>query len=354
VTRLRAALNLYIKTGERPDPATRRDGTFAYPEIRLRYDGGRDPGPLGRSFGRLQEPGDYAIAVTQPVLFAPYLAQQIDLLIEDYGVTVEAGVSRTEIPYNYVLDAGDDLDLTGASPVELSRIFPSTELSQIGDELADGLWLQEADAPRPLALFDAPRVDFSLARLRHYTGTPPGHVQDYILFTNYHRYVDEFVHWAIDQLDKDGRYTMLSGAGGVEIRAGDPDPRQVIADSAWRKHQMPAYHLVGHHSGQYRRRPVQRQDDHRSSGGDAAGGLADDRPLRRPAPQPADRRLCAGPRLSARRPCPRQRAAARNPDPGDRRGPAGDDPRGGDRLGPEHGAAEAAHAHRYRRHLRRP
>ncbi|MES2497779.1 MAG: AMP nucleosidase [Pseudomonadota bacterium] len=244
VTSLRAALTHYIRTGERPDPVTRRDGTFAYPEIRLRYDGSRDPGPLGRAFGRLQEPGDYAIAVTHPALFAPYLAQQIDLLIEDYGVTVEAGISSTEIPYNYVLDAGDDLDLTGASPVELSRIFPSTILSQIGDELADGLWLQPEDAARPLALFDAPRVDFSLARLRHYTGTPPGHVQDYILFTNYHRYVDEFVHWAIDQLDKDSRYTMLSGAGGVEIRAGDPDPRQAIADSAWRKHQMPAYHLV--------------------------------------------------------------------------------------------------------------
>ena len=243
VSRLRAALTHYIRTGERPDPALRGNGAFAYPEIRLRYDGARDPGPLGRAYGRLQSAGDYAIAVTQPELFASYLAQQIDLLVDDFGVTVEAGVSRTEIPYNYVLDAGDDLDLTGAAPVDLARIFPSTELSRIGDELADGLWVQTDGAARPLALFDAPRVDFSLARLRHYTGTPPGHVQNYILFTNYHRYVDEFVHWAIEQLDGDSRYTMLSGAGGVEIRAGDPDPRQAIADSAWRKHQMPAYHL---------------------------------------------------------------------------------------------------------------
>ncbi len=250
VSRLRAALTHYIRTGERPDPGLRRDGAFAYPEIRLSYEGGRDPGPLGRSFGRLQSEGDYAIAVTQPRMFAHYLAQQIDLLIDDYGAHVTAGRSATEIPYNYVLDAGDDLDLTGAAPVELARIFPSTELSQIGDELADGLWLQDEAAPRPLALFDAPRVDFSLARLRHYTGTPAGHVQDYILFTNYHRYVDEFVQWAIEQLDKGGRYTMLSGAGGVEIRPGDADPRQVIADSAWRKHQMPAYHLIApDHSG---------------------------------------------------------------------------------------------------------
>lgn len=244
VSRLRAALTHYIRTGERPDPALRANGSFAYPEIRLHYEGGRDPGPLGRSFGRLQEAGDYAVAVTQPALFGHYLEQQIDLLVADYGVEVEVGLSATEIPYNYVLDAGDDLDLTGASPVELSHIFPSTELAQIGDELADGLWLHDGDAARPLALFDGPRVDFSLARLRHYTGTPPAHVQDYILFTNYHRYVDEFVQWAIEQLNKDDRYTMLSGAGGVEIRRGDPDPRAAIADSAWRKHQMPAYHLV--------------------------------------------------------------------------------------------------------------
>jgi AMP nucleosidase len=244
VSRLRAALTHYIRTGERPDPALRANGSFAYPEIRLHYEGGRDPGPLGRSFGRLQEAGDYAVAVTQPALFGHYLEQQIDLLVADYGVEVEVGLSATEIPYNYVLDAGDDLDLTGASPVELSHIFPSTELAQIGDELADGLWLHDGDAARPLALFDGPRVDFSLARLRHYTGTPPAHVQDYILFTNYHRYVDEFVQWAIEQLNTDDRYTMLSGAGGVEIRRGDPDPRAAIADSAWRKHQMPAYHLV--------------------------------------------------------------------------------------------------------------
>lgn len=243
VSRLRAALTHYIRTGERPDPAMRGNGAFAYPEIRMHYDGMRDPGPLGRAYGRLQAAGSYAIAVTQPELFASYLAQQIDLLVDDFGVTVEAAVSGTEIPYNYVLDAGDDLDLTGAAPVDLARIFPSTELSHIGDELADGLWVQEEGGARPLALFDAPRVDFSLARLRHYTGTPPGHVQNYILFTNYHRYVDEFVQWAIEQLDGDSRYTMLSGAGGVEIRAGDPDPRQAIADSAWRKHQMPAYHL---------------------------------------------------------------------------------------------------------------
>ncbi|MDB5686809.1 MAG: nucleosidase, partial [Rhizorhabdus sp.] len=194
VSRLRGALNHFIKTGERPDPAMRSNGAFAYPEIRLHYDGLNDPGQLGRAYGRLSIPGDYAISVTQPALFGAYLAQQIDMLVDDFGVRVAVGSSRQEIPYNFVLDAGDDLDLTGAAPSELARIFPSTDLAQIGDELADGLWLQDVDSPRPLALFDAQRVDFSLARLRHYTGTPAAHTQNYILFTNYHRYVDEFVN----------------------------------------------------------------------------------------------------------------------------------------------------------------
>ena len=244
VLRLRDALGRYIESGERPDPAARAGGAFAYPQIRLHYDGERNPGPLGRAYGRLNQPGDYAISVTQPAMFRDYLATQLDMLIDDFGVWVDIGLGDDEIPYPYVLDAGHNVDLTGAAAIELARIFPSTDLERIGDELADGTWMHGVDKPRPLALFDAARVDFSLARLRHYTGTPPRHIQKYILFTNYNRYVDEFVGWACAQLRDDGPYTMLSGAGGLEIRPGDPDPDMAISDSAWRKHQMPAYHLV--------------------------------------------------------------------------------------------------------------
>jgi AMP nucleosidase len=96
----------------------------------------------------------------------------------------------------------------------------------------------------PLALFDALRTDFSLARLKHYSGTAPEHFQRYILFTNYHRYVDEFVSWAAGQIGQNG-YTALAGAGGLYIDAPGVDASQPVADSAWRKHQMPAYHLIG-------------------------------------------------------------------------------------------------------------
>jgi AMP nucleosidase len=174
-------------------------------------------------------------------LFRDYLAEQLDYLVEDYGAEVSIGRSDEEIAYPYVLDA--ELDLTGAAAAELARVFPATELAHIGDEIADGLSVV-TDRPRPLALFDAGRVDFSLARLRHYTGTPPAHVQKYVLFTNYHRYVDEFVTWACAELNAGKGYTMVSGAGGLEIMPGDTDPARAVADSAWRRHQMPAYHLV--------------------------------------------------------------------------------------------------------------
>jgi AMP nucleosidase len=245
VTALREALANYAATGKAPDEQARAEGAFAYPEIRLRYDGGRNPGPLGRAYGRLTAPGAYAVSVTQPALFRDYLAGQIDLLIDDFGAKVEIARGHQEIPFAYVLDSEDELHLAGAAAADLTHIFPAPELAHIGDEIADGLWIAEADTPRPLALFDAQRVDFSLARLRHYTGTPPAHVQNYILFTNYHRYVDEFVRWAAGQLSEDGPYRLLSGAGGLEIGPGHPDPFAAVADSAWRRHQMPAYHLVG-------------------------------------------------------------------------------------------------------------
>jgi AMP nucleosidase len=78
----------------------------------------------------------------------------------------------------------------------LARVFPSTDLSAATDGIADGLYDWENTDPLPLALFDAARVDFSLRRLVHYTGSDWRHVQPWILLTNYHRYVDQFIAMA--------------------------------------------------------------------------------------------------------------------------------------------------------------
>ena len=158
------------------------------------------------------------------------------------------GRSTQEIPFPYVLDGAAGAAMASVSPNDLARHFPSTELADIGDELADGYDLQDPEFPKPLSLFDGLRTDFSLARLAHYTGTSTEHFQRFILFTNYHRYVDEFVDWAGAQLGKDG-YQALHGAGGLHLSEPVEHARNRLSDTAWRRHQMPAYHLVGEDRG---------------------------------------------------------------------------------------------------------
>jgi AMP nucleosidase len=244
VAALRSALRTFLDGGPPPTAKTRRDGTFAYPELRLSWPASQSFPRISRAFARIAAPGRYAVTVTRPDLFRPYLIEQLSLLLQDFEIELEVGRSTQEIPFPYVLEGSPDQALAEYGSAELARHFPTTELAFIGDEIADGGWLAEPDAPRPLALFDGLRTDFSLARLAHYTGTPAEHVQQYVLFTNYHRYVDEFVRWACAQLQAGGPYQALSAAGQVLITAETKDPEAKVAAAAWRKHQMPAYHLM--------------------------------------------------------------------------------------------------------------
>ena len=250
VANLRNGLNAYAANGARPDRRLRDGGCFAYPELRLEYDADTPPATPTRAFARLNQPGIYTASIARPALFRDYLSAQLDHLLRDYPVRISVGRSASEIPYPYVLDGGDDLKLDGIASAELSRWFPSTELVHIGDEIADGGWNFSLDPTRPLALFDAPRTDFSLARLKHYTGTPAEHFQHFVLFTNYVRYVDEFVRFAVDALRQfDSPYSALSVPGGL-FEAGElVDAEARIAAGSWRRHQMPAYHLMGKNGG---------------------------------------------------------------------------------------------------------
>ena len=242
VENLRSALQAFIEEGRRPDPDWRADGAFVYPEIRIRYRGDSAKSPTGRAWGRLGEPGTYAISVTRPRLFRAYLAEQLDFLLKNYDIDVEIGDSRQEIPFAYVL--GDGLDVADVMAADLVRCFPAPELAHIGDEVADGTWTPQGGAHHPLALFDGLRTDFSLARLRHYTGTAPEDFQRYILFTNYQRYVDHFIRWGAGQVrDEGSRFVALAGAGGLSITAEEGDPDSAVGDSLFQRFQMPAYHL---------------------------------------------------------------------------------------------------------------
>ena len=72
-------------------------------------------------------------------------------------------------------------------------LFDLPDLAAMDDGIANGTHEPQPGEAQPLALFTAPRVDYSLHRLRHYTGTAPEHFQNFVLFTNYQFYIDEFI-----------------------------------------------------------------------------------------------------------------------------------------------------------------
>lgn len=242
VSALRQAITTYVSDGSLPETASRAAGLFVYPELRVSWPGDAADHKLSRAFGRFTRPGSYATTITRPALFRPYLTEQLTMLCGEYPVTLEVRPSQQEIPFPYVID-GSNLGLDRSMSAGLAQHFPTTELAQIGDENADGLY--QPGEKFPLSHFDALRTDFSLARLRHYTGTPVEHFQSWVLFTNYTRYVDEFVRWSCEQIaDPDSPYEALSCAGSIYITADTPDPQTTISGLAWKNHQMPAWHLI--------------------------------------------------------------------------------------------------------------
>ncbi len=240
---LREALESYFTKRLAPTPAQKAQ--FCYPELRVTYTSSGLQPSIMRAYAKFQGPGVYATTITQPAHFKRYLVTQLTHLVNDYGATIEVGPSTQLIPYPYVLDKGNDLGGGGVTAAELALHFPIPDLALVGDELADGQWEPDAGQPLPLAMFDAVRVDYSLKRLQHYTGTHWSHVQPWILLTNYHRYVDQFIGWAIEQLALDGPYDALHLPGGGTIRRHMDKAaiQAVLVASLWHKFQMPAYHL---------------------------------------------------------------------------------------------------------------
>ncbi|MCB1365925.1 MAG: AMP nucleosidase [Rhodobacteraceae bacterium] len=209
-----------------------------YPEIRLTTSSfARVDTRL--SFGHVTAPGTYATTVTHPEMFRHYLTAQIGLLIRNHGQPVTVGASDTPIPVHFAVASSPGLTIPqeGAADFTLRDVFDVPELSTTNDDIVNGL--RPVRGPGPLALFTAQRIDYSLARLAHYTATDPIHFQNHVLFTNYQFYVDEFEAYARTMLaDRQSGYTAFVGTGNAEITAPDTPIAQPL-----KLPQMPAYHL---------------------------------------------------------------------------------------------------------------
>ncbi len=239
---LRAAVERFLKMGQPPSAETR--ALFRYPELRLIYEPNGPAPPSARAYAKFSEGGIYTTTVTQPADFRDYLLEQLEPLASEYGALIEVGVGAQEIPYPYVIESGDELTREGTDAAGLARYFPIPSLATIGDETADGEFVHAGE--RPLALFDAPRTDYSLRRLVHYSGSDWRAFQPWVLLTNYHRYVDQFVHWGLKQVHAGVGVEKLILPGNVAIdRSLSPEEAELKAAAvAWHRFQMPAYHLV--------------------------------------------------------------------------------------------------------------
>ncbi|MGR3616891.1 MAG: AMP nucleosidase [Paracoccaceae bacterium] len=191
------------------------------------------------SYGHVAEPGTYSTTVTRPDLFRNYLIQQIDLLFRNHGQPVQIGSSETPIPVHFAVAANPNLTIPQEGEgFTLRDVFDVPDLSTTNDDIVNGT-NKPKDGIGPLALFTAQRVDYSLARLAHYTATDPEHFQNHILFTNYQFYVSEFEAYARDMLaDSNSGYVSFVSTGNAELT----DPNGEIS-AVNKQPQMPTYHL---------------------------------------------------------------------------------------------------------------
>jgi AMP nucleosidase len=220
-----------------------------YPAIRI-ATATYDPVDSRLAYGYVPGPGVYQATISRPELFDTYLREQIGLLMRNHGISVEVGESAVPIPLHFAFHEGTYVEGTvEALPRSLRDIFDVPDLAIMDDAIVNGTAAPRDDEPLPLAPFTAPRVDFSLHRLLHYTGTLPEHFQNFVLFTNYQFYVDEFAVRARALMAAGSEdYTAYIEPGNLVTRSGaqSPDP----AEPVQRQPQMPAYHLVRpDHSG---------------------------------------------------------------------------------------------------------
>ncbi|UCI29166.1 MULTISPECIES: AMP nucleosidase [unclassified Mesorhizobium] len=196
-----------------------------------------------QAYGHMPTPGHFATTITQPQLFENYLIEQLRLIMRNHGVTVTVSESTTPIPLHFAFLEGTYVDGAAAERIKrpIRDLFDVPDLDGTDDQIANGTFEVAFGEPRPLAPFTAQRIDYSLHRMTHYTATSPQHFQNFVLFTNYQFYIDEFVARARELMASgDSGYVEFIEPGNVVTRNGATESEGTPPQ---RLPQMPAYHL---------------------------------------------------------------------------------------------------------------
>jgi len=240
--------------GERPAAHVRA----CYPYVRVQLEV-ESQFKTQLSYGFLAGAGTYEATLTRPDLFANYYLEQFRLLLQNHGheASLEVGTSSQPIPIHFSFEEHDHIE--GSLSVEqragMRGLFDLPDLKAMDDDIVNGTWEALPGQPKPLSLFNAPRVDFSLQRLLHYTGTGAEHFQKFVLFTNYQFYIDEFVSVGREivsrapdpnsPLDEDAYVAFVEPGNVITRRVGQSAQAwDESGKSPSRMPQMSAYHLI--------------------------------------------------------------------------------------------------------------
>ena len=196
------------------------------------------------ALGRIAGTSLHGASITAPRLFANYLGEQLTRITESFEAKLFVGRSRTPVPLTFALEHAT-ANLSPQQREELQHYFHMPNLVTTNDVIVDGGMILERGGALPLSLFTAERTDYSLHRIQHYTATKPEHFQNFILFTNYQRYVDEFIERGKSLVEKGEIDALIEPGDRVTLKGAAPS-RPPIA----KQPQMPAYHFVkGRHAG---------------------------------------------------------------------------------------------------------
>lgn len=223
-----------------------------YPLVRIHTDtvSRQAIGDIARlSYGFVAGPGRFETTLTRPELYSNYYLEQFRLLLQNHGVELEVGTSTQPIPVHFSFAETDHVEgsMSAQRRMLMRDVFDLPDLAAMDDGIANGTYNPSPGEAQPLSLFTAPRVDYSLHRLRHYTGTLPEHFQNFVLFTNYQFYIDEFIALGRAAMaDPNSEYVAFVEPGNVITRrVGQPaEPGDALGVPPPRLPQMPGYHLV--------------------------------------------------------------------------------------------------------------
>lgn len=214
------------------------DESPVYPYLCAVVPAERAPQTSKLALGRIAQVTVHGTTITQPALFEGYLREQLKRVMGRFSAKIFVGKSFSPIPLTFALEKATS-SLTLEQRTGLQYHFHTPNLVATNDDVVDGQYVLNRSGAMPLSLFTAERIDYSLHRIQHYTATSPSHFQNYILFTNYQRYVDEFIELAKTEIEA-GRATALVEPGERITRKNEAPTAPPIAKPP----QMPAYHLV--------------------------------------------------------------------------------------------------------------